>query len=199
VVVRLTDEITRLQASAARKVADAVLQIGRRMERIRERLAHGEWERWVEDATPWSLRTVVNYLGLARWATEHPADFDRFRQLGPSKLYQLAAAPSPVIAKLKARKRHRVPDRDEPRTLELMTTADLSRVIGDLVGRAPPPDVEPVSIKTIVGGYRRGLDKLQDGTTTLVNRSDEVDRDDAAAMHGELVKMAKQLARAFRL
>ncbi len=199
IVVRLTKEIERLHASAARTVAEAVLQVGRRMQRIRKRLDHGEWERWVDEATPWTARTVRNYLALTQWASERPAEFEQFRHLGASKLYQLAAAPRPVLAQLKARKKHAVPDRDKPRTLELMTNVELGRVIGDLTGREPPPPVAEVSIKVVVGACARGVDKLQDATAVLVQRRDEVDADEVVEIHTALVEMTRTLGRAFRL
>jgi len=199
VVERLTNEIAQLHTSTARKLVDALVQLGRLMQRVKTRLDHGEWARWVDTAVPLNVRTIGNYMALAEWATAHPADLDRFRELGPSKLYRLAAAPRPVVAKLKARKRHSIPGHDAPKTLAVMSTIELGRLIADLTpGRATPP-VKPISIRAVVGDSQRRIASLQESAAALIKRRREVDPEDAAAMHADLLALTNSLARAFRL
>jgi len=198
VVVRLTAQIVRRHATTAEIVADAVVDLGRLMQRIQDRLERGEWGRWLDSAIPLTPRTIRNYLALAAWADAHPADFDRFRHLGPSKLYMLAAAPRPVIAALKARKWHAVPGSAQPKTLDIMLKQDLGHVIAGLTGH-PAPTTAPVSITGVMRQYEKGVSRLEDTTALLIEHRTEVDREQAAAVHAQLRDMVQALGRAFRL
>ncbi len=89
-VVTLTRQINALQAETAERVVDAVVEIGGRMAEVRGRLPHGQWHHWVEEAVPFTPRTVSNYMALAAWAEANPRELERLAWLGPSKLYLLA-------------------------------------------------------------------------------------------------------------
>jgi hypothetical protein len=60
IVVRLTEKLRSLVETAARRSADDVVAIGTQLERIRKRLGHGHWRRWIEDSAGFARSTATN-------------------------------------------------------------------------------------------------------------------------------------------
>ena len=130
-VGRQTKAILATYAKAATQGADAVVAIGRRMRKVRDRLDHGKWLDWIEHATPLSLRSVHNYIGLTDWADAHPEQYDRFKQLGPTKLYLLADLEPRHLATFASKRPIPIPGGGS-KVLELLTAEELGRVVGGL-------------------------------------------------------------------
>ena len=79
-------------AAARRRRSRGVVAMGERMATVRDLLPRGEWRRWIDEALPFTPRTVGNYIMLAQWHEERPQDIERLAHLGPTKLYLLRPA-----------------------------------------------------------------------------------------------------------
>ena len=127
-VVHLTQQVLRLQAVTASTVVTSLIAIGEAIGEIRDALPHGQWERWRDEAVPFSAQTIANYMGLARWAEARPAEVEKLSPLGPSKLYLLIPLAPAVRRKLLRRRTHDLPDGSR-KSLELMTVTEVARLI----------------------------------------------------------------------
>ena len=187
---RLTTEILRLQASAASHLVEALVEIGQKIEAVRERLRPGEWLAWIDEELPFTRRTVANYLTLSRWAEEHPQELDRVRPLGPSKLYLLAALPPEDRKRFTGRRAHPIPGSDARKTVDRMTVAELKDVIDGF--RRTPGDPR-VPIDTLVRSFRSRIAGLDDMADELVSRRRELDHDDIRDLLAEVAELTETL------
>lgn len=194
-VIALTEQINRTQRRAAEHVVDAIVQIGRRMAEVRQRLDHGDWETWVREAVPYTSRTVTNYTTLAAWSAERPRELERLAHLGPTKLYMLAG--------LTAQQRRRLtsgvlslPD-GGAKPIALLTVAELASVIGVERGLAIAPARPPIDrVLTKMRHRIAGLEAIAD---ELMRRRREVDEAEALELRNELVELVDSIDRGFGL
>lgn len=191
-VVRATGRILQTHERAARTTTEAVLSIGRQIARVRDTLERGEFTRWAQQAVPFGLRTVHNYLGLAAWADQQPERVAALAHLGPSKLYRIAALPPARRRRFRARTKISMPD-GPAKLLEVMTVAELDRAIGAL---AAPPPVEPPAVDGIVDSFRQRLTSLDAITDDLVAHADELDAEVGQALLEEVRALADRLEHA---
>ncbi len=195
-VVHLTRQILKLQSITATRVVESVVVIGEAVAEIRESLPHGEWLRWCAEAVPFSRQTMSNYMALARWAEERPREVEKLAHLGPSKLYLLIPLPPAVRRRLTGRKPVPLPDGREKR-IETMTVAELVSVTAleakALPGRTPMP------VGRLVGRMRRSIAGLDASAEALLERTEEVDVDEARALHDALLEVAESLRVSFSL
>ena len=195
-VVRLTAQIKTLQHAAATTVVKTIVQIGDRLQQIHDRLSRGQWQRWCATEVPWSKSTIANYLALSKWAAAHPAEVSRLQHLGPTKLYMLMPLTAVRRRKLTGRAALAIPGRPDKKTIDTMTVAELGRVIGDDLHTPPLPRVP---IGKMVQSLQHKVAGLDASAELLIARADEVDADDAAALHAAVVAIADELAAAFGL
>ena len=193
-VVKLTTEIRQLQRRTAQQFVEGIIAIGRRMMEIRDTLARGEFQRWIAEAVPFTVRTVSNYILLAQWADDRPRDLDRLGHLGPSKLYLLAPLQPGERRRLTSRTPVPIPG-GEPKTIDAMTYGELKRAIdGGFTSSAGG-----VSIGTVVQRVQFGLAGLDANLDVLVGRADEIEPEIAEEMHAKLVELVGELEAAFGL
>lgn len=195
-VVHLTRQIMRLQAITASTVVESVIAIGDAAREIRDELPHGQWARWCAEAVPFARQTLSNYMALAAWAEERPQDIEKLAYLGPSKLYLLLPLPPGVRRRLTGRKPIAIPDGPE-KTIDRMTVAELARVTAEEV-RALPAH-KPMPVGRVVGRLRRSISGLDSSAQALIERSNDVDPDEARALHASLLEVAATLRDEFDL
>jgi hypothetical protein len=192
-VQRLTKEILALQRDAGAKVAAAVVAMGAKMREIQASLEPGQWLSWLATAVPFTPRTVANYMRLSEWAEEDPREVGRLEHLGPTKLYMLAPLTPERRRGLTARVPIVIPGHPRPKTIDVMTVAELGRVIGGLTTRPSPK--KPIG--KLVQGMRHRIAGLDAVADELVRRKDEVDEVQAAAVLEALRAVLAELEGAF--
>lgn len=134
-VQRLTKEILALQREAGAKLAAAVIAMGSKMRQIQAALEPGQWLAWLETAVPFDRRTIANYMRLSEWADDDPREVGRLEHLSPTKLYMLAPLAPERRRELTGRVPIVIPGHPRPKTVDVMTVAELGRVIGGLTTR----------------------------------------------------------------
>lgn len=194
-IAKLSGEIAMLYRTANRDYAETVVEIGRRVRDVRASLMHGDWLAWIEESAPFARGAALNYIALFEWADGHARDFQRWKSLGPSKLYAITTLEAGGLRIVRQRKRHAIPGSDRRDTLERMSVPELYRVVAALRGDLP----QARAIGRVLGGYRQRVRGLLRATAEVSTRRDEIDRDDARQLHADLVEAANTLARAFRL
>jgi hypothetical protein len=89
---REVQEIQRLKKRATtygKKVLNDVIAIGKRLERIKDRVGHGNWLPWLRQNFEWSGDTATNYVNI--YKLSQTPKFRRLRDLVPLEcLYVLA-------------------------------------------------------------------------------------------------------------
>lgn len=195
-VVHLTHQILRLQALTAARVVESVIAIGEAAQEIHDELPHGQWARWCAEAVPFARQTLSNYMALARWAEERPKEVERLAYLGPSKLYLLLPLPAGVRRRLAGRKPIQVPG-GPLKTIDRMTVSELARVTADEVQALP--EHKPMPVGRVVGRVRRSIAGLDASAQALAERAEDVDPDEARALHDALVEVAESLRETFDL
>lgn len=193
-VVQLTQQVLRLSAVTAATVVTSLIAIGEAMAEIRDALPHGQWERWRDQAVPFSAQTIANYMALARWAETRPGEVQRLSPLGPSKLYLIIPLSTPVRRRLLRRRTHELADGTR-KSLELLTVTQLARVIAEENEALPERRALPIS--RVVSQVRRRVAGLDALTSDLAERCDEVEAEDARELHAELMRVAATLESAF--
>lgn len=171
-VVRLTDQILDLHAKATARMVTAIIEIGRRMARVEERLSPDEWKRWVSDLRL-HPRTIGNYIALAEFSDRAPTQVQRFGHLGPTKLYVLAGGKSDKVRRLKIDVPISIPGGGGRKTVGDMTTTELRRVVGDFTAnRTPRPPIGKLvqatahkigAVEALVDQLEHREDELPDG------------------------------------
>ncbi|MGH1343920.1 MAG: DUF3102 domain-containing protein [Nannocystales bacterium] len=195
-VVHLTHQILRLQALTAARVVEAVIAIGDATQEIHDELPHGQWARWCAEAVPFARQTLSNYMALARWAEERPKEVEKLAYLGPSKLYLLLPLPPAVRRRLAGRKPVQVPD-GPLKTIDRMTVSELARVTAQEARVLP--EHRPMPVGRVVGRVRRSIAGLDVSAQALLERADDVEPDEARALHEALLKVAESLRETFEL
>ena len=191
-VARATEIIRRVHVRAARATAEAAIEIGRRIEAVKPRLEHGEFEAWLREALPFEPRTAQRYVALAAWAADNPDDAERFVPLGTTKLYRVAALPPRRRRRLRLGVPIAIPGGGR-KPIDVMTVAELDRVIGNL---APAP-VEPPAADKALAGFKRRLAGLQSWSEQLLAHQGELDPGDVSEIVAELQSLAETLDDAF--
>jgi hypothetical protein len=93
-VVRFTERFLELKQQAFRDLVDTAVELGEILVEARKAL-WGNYRRWIRERLQIDRSTADNYSALARLARESPAVIQRWKELGPSKLYQIARLPAP--------------------------------------------------------------------------------------------------------
>ncbi len=184
--VALAREVLQLYETAARDMAETVVEIGRRLDALGQLVPQGSMYRWVDQHAPFSRRAAVNYLRLARFAQERPADFQRWKHLGPSKLYAITTLGWEGLRVMRRRKTHPVGP-GERRTLERMSVAQLYARVASL--RGDPAQPESTRVLDSARRRARGLATVAD---TLVGL-DDVAEEDARALRDLLADLVARL------
>lgn len=176
--------------TAQRDLSETLLQIGRRLRELRPKIPRGQWLAWLR-TLPFARRSAGNYMALARWAQLRPADFLRFKDLGPSKLYALVRAPAKVLRGLRGDRLHAIPGTTERRSLREMSVPQFHALVAELAGIPRPRP----SIERLVAGYRQRLRHLGRVTTMLSARATELEGVVLVELRKTLRGIAKQLSR----
>ena len=195
-VVHLTQQILRLQAVTASTVVQSVIAIGDAAREIHDELPHGQWSRWCADAVPFARQTLSNYMALSRWAEERPKEVEKLAHLGPSKLYLLIPLPPSVRRRLTGKKPIEIPGGGHKR-VDLMSVAELARVVAEEVRELP--EHTPMPVGRVVGRLRRSITGVDASAQALIDRADDVDPDEARALHESLLTVAESLREHFDL
>lgn len=192
-VARLTKEILGLEREAGAKVVATVVQMGTKMRQIQAALEPGQWLSWVETAVPFNPRTIQNAMRLSVWAEEQPQELGRLEHLGATKLYMLAPLDPNRRRELTGRVPLVIPGHARPKTVDLMTTVELAKVIGGLTSRPTPR--RPIG--KLVQGLRHRIAGVDAVADELVRRHEEVDAEQADAVMQALRAVLEQLEGAF--
>jgi hypothetical protein len=91
-VVRLTARFLELKREAFRSLVDRAIELGELLLEGKGVL-RGHYMRWLRERLGIEHQTGENYVHLARLAHDSPAIIQRWKELGPSKLYRLARLP----------------------------------------------------------------------------------------------------------
>lgn len=166
------------------------------MAEVRGRLPHGQWHRWVEEAVPFTPRTVSNYMALAAWAEANPRELERLAWLGPSKLYLLAGLSVASRRRLTSSRAVVFADGRE-KTVGLMTVAELAEAVGAERGLAIAEARPPIG--RVLGKMRHRIAGIGAIVEELSRRREEVGEDEALEMRNELVELVEALDGAFGL
>ena len=133
-VKRATESIRTLTQQDTRDSVDRAHRMGGLLRHIADRLAHGQWMRWVAEAVPGiEHRTINRYIGLSVFAELYPDEFKNLRTLSLPKLYALAGT-TPKIRKSLYGRAVAIPGTDLRLTLALMSAAQLARVLAKFRG-----------------------------------------------------------------
>ena len=192
-VQRLTKEILSLQREAGAKVTAAVIAMGTKMRQIQASLEPGQWLAWLETAVPFDRRTITNYMRLSEWSEEDPREVGRLEHLGPTKLYMLAPLTPERRRELTAKVPIVIPGHPHPKTIDVMTVAELGRAIGGLTTRPSPR--KPIG--KLVQGLRHRIAGVDAVADELVRRKNEVDEEQAAEVLEALREVLAELEAAF--
>jgi hypothetical protein len=195
-VVKLTGEILKLQRELATRVVEGAIAMGERMAKIRAALPHGQWQRWIEEAVPFTRKTIANYMMLARWAEARPRDLERLAHLGPSKLYLLARVSPADRRRLTSRTPIAIPG-GGTKTIDVMTVVELARVLGptDMVA----PSTPRIPIARVIEAVEQGIEGLDARVDDLLERRAEVDAEVAEDLRDRLTALVDELESAFDL
>lgn len=193
---QLAREILRLDRTAGEAVVDATIEIGRRLVAAHDRADHGTWLDWIERELPFGPRTAQRYTNLARWADAHPADLQRIRHLGLSKVLRLAAAPPDVRGALPMRGAIAIPGMDHAKPVVAMTVAELGRVIDEFATETLGDDPGP-SMTKVEQAIRSRLTALDTWTDILIDRADEADESFVSELREELGALIEAVDAAF--
>ncbi len=195
-VVTLTQQINALQREAAERVVQAVVEMGGRIAEVRARLPHGQWQRWVDEAVPFTARTMTNYMALAAWADARPQEVEGLAWLGPGKLYLLAGLPLASRRRLTSSRPVVFAD-GRRKTVGLMTVAELAEAVGAERGLAIAEARPPIG--RVLGKMRHRIAGLEAIVAELGRRREEVEEEEALEMRNELVELVEALDGAFGL
>jgi hypothetical protein len=195
-VVRLTSQILRLDKDAATAFADAVVDIGNRLIQARARLTPSAFRLWIEEALPFSPRTVQRYIALALWAKEHRKDFVLLKHLGPTKLTRITALEPKHRKSFVPKLPMRIPGTPRRKTIGAMSVVELDAVIGDKLGfTAELPPTAPIG--RVVQGFRHRIAGLDAVANELVARRSEIDENTAQILREEIQAVMVRIEQAF--
>ena len=192
---RLTEEILELDRTGKRHVAHNVVAIGRRLLALQHHLGFGDWLRWLGQKLPYSPRTAQRYIALTQWATAFPEDFELFAHLGIGKIQQLALLTDRQRRKFRSGRRFQIPGGSTPKTLEVMTFADLAAIIAGPGGLQAAPASLPAG--KVLQRFRHrvaGLDAMAD---QLRDRAEELDLENVRQAYDEMLAVAEEIEEAF--
>ena len=192
-VARLTKEILALERETSTKVAAVVVEMGTKMRQIQATLEHGHWLSWVATAVPFSARTIQSAMRLSAWAEQEPKELARLEYLGPTKLYMLAPLDPDRRRELTGRIPIVIPGHERPKTIDVMTTVELGKVIGGFTTRPGPPK----SIGRLLQGLQHRIAGVDAVADELVRRHEEVGEEQADAVMQALRAVLEQLEGAF--
>lgn len=192
VVLRTTEKLRALDQRTAGVVADAVVKMGVMIQQTRERLAHGQFLDWLDGGVHIEVRTAQRFMAVAQWALDRPGEFAKVKALSISKIYRLLTVPPDIRRTLYGR-RLAIPGTDKRLYLADMSARQLDRVIDDLAPAPPPRSPVPALMKAT----RHRIDALEALTSDLIAHKRDVDPDDIADVHTDLVALADALEDAF--
>ena len=188
-------DIVRTLRNARGILADAHVEAGNKLTECRAKLQERSWYAWIDQKLPFTQRTAFNYIALANWAAEHSADYQRWRHLGPTKLYALAALPPRLLTRVRNRNSHTVPATGERKTLEELSVREL----WDVLRAMTDTDATPPELAQFLSSFRRRLTGLTGAVVVLLGYRRDLDPDTAADLHADLQEAADQIADAFGL
>lgn len=91
-VASITGEIVYIAQVSAQNAYAAMVEMGKRLEEVKELLPAGEWGSYCENELPFSQRTASNYMKIFRDYCEHP-DSQAFANLDYAKIVRLLSMP----------------------------------------------------------------------------------------------------------
>jgi hypothetical protein len=194
-IARLTAEIRSLDREVSTFMADHLVEIGARLQRIRARIRDGNWREWLAQSVPFDRSSADNYMKLATWAADEPREFRRLRGLGPGKLYVIMSLDPPRRRALRPEQLIALPD-GRRRSLEVMTKREVEDHFRlDLAIERPRR--QPIG--KVVQGYRHEIASLRARNPELAQRRAEIDDETAQQLHDEGAAMLDELDAALGL
>jgi hypothetical protein len=192
VIAQYTREILELHASGGRHDVRVKADIGGILFQARERLAHGDFGRWLEAELPYSTRTAQRAINLYHVRNSNPSLFETIAPLGVAKVYVLLTLPPAGIKSLVG-KRHRVPGVATSMTLAQLSFGQFVQLIA--ARKQSPPDAST----TIVRNYTHQVHKLIRTIDTMIEHRPSIDDHAIHDLHDDLLHAAARLAHAFHL
>ena len=105
------------------QTAANIIEIGKRLVKVKEMLPHGEWGKWLQDRVEFSHQTADKFMRVAR-------EFENYapvRNLGVSKVFALLEVPADQRDELVSRPQV-IPSTGEVKTIGEMTKRELEQV-----------------------------------------------------------------------
>ncbi|MEK6608095.1 MAG: hypothetical protein AABZ30_10575 [Myxococcota bacterium] len=177
-VAALTERFLELKRQTLRDLVDRAVELGELLAEARP-LLRGHYHRWLDERLGVDSSTAENYVALARLAREDPGLIQRFKELGPAKLYR--------VARLAPAARRKVLGRSG---LDAMTDLEFAEVVGPYLepGRKVTGNMKAHGLRMRVRGFAEKLGR------TLPPAVDNGEM--RAGLRRELLELARQI-RAF--
>ena len=180
-----------MHGTSGKRDVIARAEMGRLLLQLQQRLAWGDWRRWLERHTPFTARTAERAIALHQLQQTEPERFARIAPFGVSKANVFVTLPPRFVAKLLAGP-HTIPGTTIVKTVLAMTFAELMQVIASY-GEQEPEDAATVLVDT----YRRQIHALIRTVDALVEDRQHIAEDDLVDLHDDLLAAVARLAAAF--
>jgi len=103
-----------------------IIEIGKRLSRVKDRVGHGNWLPWVRDNFGWTDQTASNYMNV--FELSKTAEFLRLRNLPLEALYLVARRNVTPEARIAIRERVEAGEKITPKQARLAIRAPQERV-----------------------------------------------------------------------
>ena len=194
-IARLTAEAKALLSQSNGGDARSRVALGGVLQKVHERLDHGQWLLWLEATVPFTPRSAQNYIELSAWASATPAVFERVATLGASKVYLISKLPPSQIEQLLAKAEHVVPGTNRRTTLALMKYAEFMKLTLQTGRPAAPTD----PMAEILADARASVNRTLKAMKLLIANKQAMDHEAVEDMHDDLVVALQKLSAAFKL
>ncbi len=192
-VAKLTYDILELHRASGMRAVAARAEMGRLLLKVRHRVEHGDWIRWLQRHAPFTRRTAARAIVLHQLKHTDPQRFARLAPLGISKANVLVTLPPDAVDHL-LQGPHVVPSSGASKTVLAMTFAELMQVIAAL-----DDDLYENAAELLVATYRRQVRAIIRTVRALVEDRDLIAEQDLADLYDDLVDATALLADAFSL
>ncbi len=184
---RTTWKIKQLHETYLRDAAETVVEVGQCLIKIKPRLKHGHWIRWIEDYLHFSTRSVENYMNLAGFARTHARIFGRFKELGPTKLYVIASLERKHLGRIIRKKYWPISDSNKTKTLAQMSIIEFYEVLNKLTGQ------KKFSWDSEFQGFQTRVGLLNGQVKKLLPYADRIPAEKINAMENQLETLLTQI------
>ncbi len=199
-VARLAAVILRLREEDGSESVDTRVQIGQRLADARGMLPPGQWMHFLSDDVGYAFRTAQRLIRLGQWAPRNEDVLRRVRSWGPTKVYHLMDA-GPTLAKRLLSRQRFVLESGKRKTLNMLTSVELKKVLEAMAGAAAPKSQLRASeelddVTKLIQRVQRDSKRLAGSVNRLAMtepRLSEQERSDVGKVYKRLQRCSKKL------